>query len=95
MVRTNQSSLYHRNEGILTFIVVMIVIQLKASELDDAQLDAEKKKLVEFWTAQNEIAITTLLVQRWDGESNGFTEKGVTETLLGDSYVYEELLGCR
>ncbi|ORZ01558.1 S-adenosyl-L-methionine-dependent methyltransferase [Syncephalastrum racemosum] len=74
---------------------VMIVIQLKASELDDAQLDAEKKKLVEFWTAQNEIAITTLLVQRWDGESNGFTEKGVTETLLGDGYVYEELLGCR
>ncbi|KAI8145156.1 S-adenosyl-L-methionine-dependent methyltransferase [Fennellomyces sp. T-0311] len=80
---------------------VLILVQLKTSELDQDQLAKEKKKLVDYWTSfkdkpENErINVTTLLVQEWNGDSNGITEKGQTEVLLGDGYVYEELLGCR
>ncbi|KAI7857787.1 S-adenosyl-L-methionine-dependent methyltransferase [Circinella umbellata] len=76
---------------------VLILVQLKASDLTEEQLVKEKEKLIEYWKNQNKnkINVTTLLLQVWDGDSNGITEKGHTETLIGDGYVYEEILGCR
>ena len=75
----------------------MILVQLKASGLTEEQLSKEKTKLIEYWKNQNNnnINVTTLLLQVWDGDSNGITEKGHTETLIGDGYVYEEILGGR
>ncbi|KAI9248559.1 S-adenosyl-L-methionine-dependent methyltransferase [Phascolomyces articulosus] len=77
---------------------VLILVQLKASDLSEEQLAKEKKKLTEYWTEfgnKDKINVKTLLLQVWDGDSNGITEKGRTETLIGDGYVYEEILGCR
>jgi tRNA (uracil-5-)-methyltransferase len=44
---------------------------------------------------QKEINTTTLMLQIWNGDSNGITDKGQTEVLTGDGYVYEELLGSK
>lgn len=73
----------------------MILIQINASELTDVQVQQEKEKLTDYWKNQNEINLTTLMLQVWNGASNGVTDKGTTEILIGDGYVYEELLGCR
>ncbi|KAI8384413.1 S-adenosyl-L-methionine-dependent methyltransferase [Radiomyces spectabilis] len=73
---------------------VMVLIQMRAKDLSDAQIEAEKQKLIEYWN-NVEVPITTLLLQIWDGDSNGITDKAKIETLTGDGYVYEELLGCR
>lgn len=88
---------------ILLFIhlLVLILIQLKSAEMTDEQLAAEKEKRVAYWSSfkdkpeSERINVSTLLLQVWNGDSNGVTDKGQTEVLLGDGYVYEELLGCR
>lgn len=72
----------------------MILIQMNTKELSDEQVNAEKKKLVEYWN-KSDINATTLMLQIWNGDSNGITDKGTTEILTGDGYVYEEILGCR
>ncbi|KAI9310932.1 S-adenosyl-L-methionine-dependent methyltransferase [Dichotomocladium elegans] len=72
---------------------VMILIQLNTSALTEEELAKEKQKLIEYWTLKENP--TTLLLQIWNGESNGITDKAQTEVLTGDGYVYEELLGCR
>ena len=83
--------------SLIILYIVLILVQLKASDLTEEQLVKEKEKLIEYWKNQNKnkINVTTLLLQVWDGDSNGITEKGHTETLIGDGYVYEEILGCR
>lgn len=76
----------------------MIVIQMNTSSLSDSQLAEEKKKLVDHWDklkCEGEIVATTLMLQVWNGDSNGITDKGTTEVLTGDGYVYETILGCR
>ncbi|KAK4520834.1 uncharacterized protein ATC70_006715 [Mucor velutinosus] len=73
---------------------IMILIQMNTKELSDEQVMAEKKKLVDYWDKSG-INATTLMLQIWNGDSNGITDKGTTEILTGDGYVYEEILGCR
>ncbi|KAG1240611.1 hypothetical protein G6F68_017491 [Rhizopus microsporus] len=75
---------------------IMILIQLRTTELSDQQLIQEKERIINYWNGLKQtINTTTLLLQTWDGDSNGITDKGHTEILIGDGYVYEELLGCR
>ncbi|KAI7884838.1 S-adenosyl-L-methionine-dependent methyltransferase [Lichtheimia hyalospora FSU 10163] len=80
---------------------ILILVQMKTSDMTEEQVIHEKKKLTEYWSSYKDrkgddrINVTTLLLQTWNGESNGITDKGTTEILLGDGYVYEELLGCR
>jgi tRNA (uracil-5-)-methyltransferase len=76
----------------------MILIQIKTTGLTDDQIKDEKQKLIDYWTQlkqQKEINTTTLMLQIWNGDSNGITDKGQTEVLTGDGYVYEELLGSK
>ncbi|CAO3695142.1 unnamed protein product [Rhizopus stolonifer] len=77
---------------------IMIMIQLKTDELSSQQIAQEKENITRYWNQlkkTDKINTTTLMLQTWDGDSNGITDKGITETLIGDGYVYEELLGCR
>lgn len=77
---------------------VMILIQMNTTDLTDDQVQQEKQKLIRFWNNlkdQDQINTTTLMLQVWNGASNGITDKGTTEILTGDGYVYEELLGCK
>ncbi|KAI9498733.1 S-adenosyl-L-methionine-dependent methyltransferase [Zychaea mexicana] len=80
---------------------VLILVQLKSIDLTEEQLAKEKKKLIEYWSnfankpGNEKFNVTTLLLQVWNGDANGITEKGHTEILIGNGYVYEELLGCR
>ncbi|KAI8878141.1 S-adenosyl-L-methionine-dependent methyltransferase [Backusella circina FSU 941] len=75
---------------------VMILIQIKTSDLTEDQVKEEKQNLIHYWNAlKNEINTTTLMLQVWNGDSNGITDKGQTEVLTGDGYVYEELLGSK
>lgn len=83
---------------LLLFVLVMVLIQMKTANLSDNDIIQEKKKLIEYWNnlkKENKINATTLMLQIWNGDSNGITDKGTTEILTGDGYVYEELLGCR
>lgn len=76
----------------------MILIQMNTSSLSEDQVKAEKQKLITYWNnlkQENKINATTLMLQIWNGDSNGITDKGRTEVLTGDGYVYEEILGCR
>jgi tRNA (uracil-5-)-methyltransferase len=71
---------------------------MNTTSLTDKQVTEEKKRLVDYWNrlkAQGQINATTLMLQIWNGDSNGITDKGETEVLTGDGYVYEEILGCR
>ncbi|KAG1446029.1 hypothetical protein G6F56_009710 [Rhizopus delemar] len=77
---------------------IMVMIQLKTDELNSLQIAQEKENIKRYWNhlkKSDKINTTTLILQTWDGDSNGITDKGITETLIGDGYVYEELLGCR
>ncbi|CAO3608776.1 unnamed protein product [Cunninghamella echinulata] len=78
---------------------IMVVVQVKSEGLSEEELQEMKKDLLEYWTItmkeRENINITTLIFQVWNGVSNGLTEKGEDEVLYGDGYVYEELLGCR
>jgi tRNA (uracil-5-)-methyltransferase len=72
----------------------MILIQMNTKDLSEEQVNIEKKKLIKYWN-ESDINATTLMLQIWNGDSNGITDKGTTEILTGDGYVYEEILGCR
>lgn len=77
------------------------MVQIKTSDLTEEQVAEEKKKLIDYWNSfqdkpdDEKINVKTLLLQVWNGDSNGITDKGQDEVLTGDGYVYEELLGCR
>ena len=76
----------------------MILIQINTTSLSDEQVLAEKRDLIAYWEElkqKNEINTTTLMLQVWNGDSNGITNKGHTEILTGDGYVHENLLDCR
>jgi tRNA/tmRNA/rRNA uracil-C5-methylase (TrmA/RlmC/RlmD family) len=72
---------------------VMVLIQMKTSDLSTLQIEQEKQRLVEYWSSFAP-KIKTLMVQQWNGDSNGVREGG-TEVVMGDGYVYEHLLGHR
>lgn len=72
----------------------MILIQMNTKDLSEEQVNIEKKKLIRYWN-ESDINATTLMLQIWNGDSNGITDKGTTEILTGDGYVYEEILGCK
>ncbi|KAI8085810.1 S-adenosyl-L-methionine-dependent methyltransferase [Gilbertella persicaria] len=74
---------------------ILILVQMRAADLTPERLEQEKQNLIQFWTQESGIQVTTLLFQVWDGHSNGFTDKAPVETLTGDGYIYEEVLGCR
>ncbi|KAF1806527.1 S-adenosyl-L-methionine-dependent methyltransferase [Mucor lusitanicus] len=74
---------------------VLILVQLRAADLTPERLEQEKKNLIQFWTQESGINVTTLIFQVWDGNSNGITDKAPMETLTGDGYIYENVLGCR
>jgi tRNA (uracil-5-)-methyltransferase len=71
---------------------------MNTTSLTESQVIEEKQKLIAYWNRlndQGQINATTLMVQIWNGDSNGITDKGETQVLIGDGYVYEEILGCR
>ncbi|KAI8079452.1 S-adenosyl-L-methionine-dependent methyltransferase [Thamnidium elegans] len=77
---------------------IMVLIQMNTTDLTNDQVEQEKQKLICYWNKlkdQGQINTTTLMLQVWNGASNGITDKGTTEVLTGDGYVYEELLGCK
>ncbi|KAF7724754.1 tRNA methyltransferase 2 [Apophysomyces ossiformis] len=80
---------------------VMVLIQMKTADMSEEEVEEEKKKLISYWTGlkdkpeEEKVDVTTLLLQIWDGDSNGITPKGKTEVLVGDGYVHEEILGCK
>lgn len=71
----------------------MVLIQMKTSDLSTSQIEQEKQRLVEYWSSFAP-KIKTLMVQQWNGDSNGVRDGG-TEVVMGDGYVYEHLLGHR
>ncbi|CAO3648323.1 unnamed protein product [Mucor hiemalis] len=74
---------------------ILILVQLRAADLTEDRLEQEKKNLIQFWNVESGVNVTTLVFQVWDGSSNGITDKTPIETLTGDGYIYEELLGNR
>ncbi|KAG0167935.1 tRNA methyltransferase 2 [Apophysomyces sp. BC1034] len=102
-VRASVYDVYDRSERTGVWRSVMVKTQhtgdgkepMKASGLTDDQLAAEKENLKKYWTSLEGINVKTLLLQIWDGDSNGLNEEAQTEVLMGDGYVYEELLGSR
>ncbi|CAO3646053.1 unnamed protein product [Cunninghamella echinulata] len=72
---------------------IMLLVQMKTMDLTRVQLQQEKEKLIDYWHTQKDINVTTLMLQQWNGDSNGITDRGQTEILTGDGYVYEHLLG--
>ncbi|KAI8329111.1 S-adenosyl-L-methionine-dependent methyltransferase [Chlamydoabsidia padenii] len=73
---------------------VMVLIQMKTANFSVDQLEQEKQKLINYWTSTSSFPIKTLILQQWDGDSNGIKDQQ-TEVLIGDGYVYEQLLGQR
>ncbi|KAI8993664.1 S-adenosyl-L-methionine-dependent methyltransferase [Pilobolus umbonatus] len=74
---------------------ILLLIQIRGVDLTEERLEEEKKNLVDFWNNNEDLKITTLIFQVWDGDSNGLTDKSPLQILTGDGYIYEELLGCR
>lgn len=81
---------------------IMILIQMKTIDLSPDQIQKEKEKLKTYWNSQlqqgekeKDFKVSTLLLQQWNGDSNGITDRGQTEILTGDGYVYENLLGYK
>jgi tRNA (uracil-5-)-methyltransferase len=74
---------------------ILVLVQLRSADLTPERLDQEKENLVRFWNEESGINVTTLIFQAWDGNSNGITDKAPMETLTGDGYIYENVLGCR
>ncbi|KNC99848.1 uncharacterized protein SPPG_05222 [Spizellomyces punctatus DAOM BR117] len=74
----------------------MIVVQYSPSDVSVDKIQAAKDALKSHFQramADGEIAVTTLLVQGWDGVFNGMTDKSPLEILYGSGYVHETLLG--
>jgi tRNA (uracil-5-)-methyltransferase len=104
-VNASELPVYHRVEktgcwrGIMTKTQstgdVLILIQIRGADLSPERIEEEKKSLIQFWTEKSKVNVTTLLFQVWNGDSNGITDKAPIETLTGDGYIYENILGCR
>ncbi|KAI7871032.1 S-adenosyl-L-methionine-dependent methyltransferase [Spinellus fusiger] len=110
-VRASEYDVYDRSEkvGVWRTIMtktqrtgdIMVLVQFRGAEMTSEQIEAEKLKLKDYWESFKEkpeeerIVVTTLIVQLWDGDSNGIVHHADTTVLTGDGYVYEELLGCR
>ncbi|KAL0081403.1 S-adenosyl-L-methionine-dependent methyltransferase [Phycomyces blakesleeanus] len=79
---------------------VMVVVQMNTETLSEEQVSKEKIKLADYLTnlktpSNEKVNIKTILLQIWNGVSNGMNEKATTEVLTGDGYVYEDLLGSK
>ncbi|CAO3628250.1 unnamed protein product [Cunninghamella blakesleeana] len=78
---------------------ILMLIQMKTIDLSPDQIQIEKEKLKKYWHSLQQhdknFKISTLLLQQWNGDSNGITDRGQTEILSGDGYVYENLLGYK
>ncbi|KAI9494021.1 S-adenosyl-L-methionine-dependent methyltransferase [Zychaea mexicana] len=110
-IRNSEYPVYDRTEKIGVWRTLMtktqrsgenmILIQVKTADLTEEQVDNEKKKLIEYWNSfqdkpeGEQLTVTTLLFQAWNGDSNGITDRAPIEVLTGDGIVHEELLGCK
>ncbi|KAI8092991.1 S-adenosyl-L-methionine-dependent methyltransferase [Halteromyces radiatus] len=107
-IRSSNYPIYNRTEkeGVWRTLMtktqrtgdVMILVQASTESLSSNEIQAMKDDLVNYWTERvkkQNIHVTTLLFQEWDGASNGITDRVPVQTLYGDGYIYEELLGCR
>ncbi|KAI8990115.1 S-adenosyl-L-methionine-dependent methyltransferase [Pilobolus umbonatus] len=77
---------------------IMIMVQMRTADLSEDEVNTEKSRIVEYWKKlkqEGKIDTTTLLLQSWNGDSNGINDKGDTEVLMGDGYVHENLFGYR
>ncbi|KAI8991517.1 S-adenosyl-L-methionine-dependent methyltransferase [Mycotypha africana] len=74
---------------------VLVLIQLRDTDISKERLAEEKQNLVRFWQEESGIPITTLVFQVWNDVFNGVTDRAPLENLIGDGYIYENLLGCR
>ncbi|KAI9599178.1 S-adenosyl-L-methionine-dependent methyltransferase [Syncephalis fuscata] len=73
----------------------MVVVQYNPTDLSVEQIDQLKQLVSKTFLEQNEVPITTLMVQAWGEMFNGFTDKAPFEQLKGDGIIHEELLNCR
>ncbi|CAJ0836673.1 9774_t:CDS:10 [Entrophospora sp. SA101] len=107
-VRNSQYDIYDRRtkQGNWRLLVVrsqmsgdvMIIVQLHPQNLTEEQLGQEKIKLTNYFQAfsKNEnFNLTCLLIQLFDGVSNGMSDKVPYELLYGTSYIHEEMMNCR
>ncbi|KAL1924971.1 uncharacterized protein VTP21DRAFT_4625 [Calcarisporiella thermophila] len=77
---------------------VMVIVQFSSQGMSEQQISEEKEKLKKYFQSDAEsdkVKVSTLLIQIWDGLSNGMTDKAPLETLFGPGYVHEELLGFK
>lgn len=74
---------------------ILILVQIRAADLTPERLQQEKENLIKFWNEESGVNVTTLIFQVWDGNSNGVTDKAPMETLTGDGYIHEVILGNR
>lgn len=72
---------------------ILVLVQIRAADLTPERLQQEKQSLVKFWNEESGVNVTTLMFQVWDGSSNGITDKAPMETLTGDGYIHEVILG--
>lgn len=75
-----------------------VIVQINPTNLARERIEEEKRRLVAFIadkTAKNEVAVTSLMWQEWDGVFNGFVDKVPLESLIGDGYVHENLCGLK
>ncbi|CAJ0747843.1 11876_t:CDS:10 [Entrophospora sp. SA101] len=88
-VRNSQYDIYDRRTK---------QVQLHPQNLTEEQLGQEKIKLTNYFQAfsKNEnFNLTCLLIQLFDGVSNGMSDKVPYELLYGTSYIHEEMMNCR
>lgn len=76
----------------------MVIIQFHPQGLTEDQINKEKLSLAEYFKSlakEKQINLKSLLVQMYDGVSDCFSDKHPYEIIFGDSFVHEEMMGCR
>ncbi|CAG8523359.1 4890_t:CDS:10 [Acaulospora morrowiae] len=77
---------------------VMVIVQFHPQGLTEERIKQEKVSLTEYfvnYTREAQIDLKSLLVQSYDGVSNGLFDKHPLECIFGVPYIHEEMMGCR
>ncbi|RHZ45268.1 hypothetical protein Glove_682g22 [Diversispora epigaea] len=77
---------------------IMIIVQFHPQGLTEDQINKEKLSLAEYFESlakEERINLKSLLVQVYDGVSDCISDKYPYEVIYGDSFIHEEMMGCR
>ncbi|CAI2179536.1 10464_t:CDS:1 [Funneliformis geosporum] len=77
---------------------IMIIVQMHPQGLSKEQIIQEKSNLLEYFKSfaqEEKFNLTSLLVQMYDGLSNGISYKDPFDCLYGTPFVYEEMMNCK